>query len=77
MWRTGPSLASFDQASYAQFGDTFVVVGGEDPGDNSIDTIYQFDHINYDWILMDQRLEVPRKNYPGIVAVPDEFVTCS
>ncbi len=77
-WRTGPATESFYEASYAQIRDSFVVVGGYsfDESDES-DRIYMFDHINYEWILMSQRLQVPRRVYPGVVAVPDEFVTCS
>ncbi len=75
-WKTGPTVEYFDHASYAQIGDTFVVVGGENDNFNAIDTIYKFDHINYEWILMSQRLQEPRNWYPGLVAVPDEFVTC-
>ncbi len=77
-WKTGPTVESFDEASYAQIGDTFVVVGGYsyDESDFS-DKIYKFDNNNYEWILMSQRLQVPRDYYPGVVAVPDEFVTCS
>ncbi len=77
-WRAGPYVDQFEfeLAGYAQVGDTFVVVGGYGlKGD--LDTIQIFDHINYDWILMDQRLQVPRRDYPGVVAVPNEFVTCS
>ncbi len=75
-WRSGPPVTMFDEASYVQFGDTFVVVGGQDYVGDALDTIYKFDHLNYDWILMDQRLKTPRESYPGVVAVPDEFVTC-
>ncbi len=75
-WKTGPTVESFDLAGYAQIGDTFVVVGGNGYG-VALDTIYKFDNINYEWILMSQRLQVPRDIYPGVVAVPDEYVTCS
>ncbi len=77
-WRIiSPSIESFGYAGYAQIGDTFVVVGGQNDAHYTIDTIYKFDQINYEWILMSQRLQVPRTHYPGVVAVPDEFVTCS
>ncbi len=77
-WKTGPTIVeSFDHAGYAQTGDTFVVVGGNNYLGQTLDTIYKFDHINYDWILMSQRLQVPRDYYPGVVAVPDDFVACS
>ncbi len=76
-WRSGPSVTAFDEGSYAQIGDTFVVVGGQDFSGDALDTIYQFDHLNYEWILLDQRLKTPRESYPGVVAVPDNFVNCS
>ncbi len=77
-WKTGPTVESFDHAGYAHIGDTFVVLGGFSH-DESVesDKIYKFDHINYEWILMSQRLQLPRDYYPGVVAVPDDFVTCS
>ncbi len=77
-WKTGPTVESIRDAGSAQIGDTFVVVGGysDDEFDLS-DRIYKFDHINYQWILMSQRLQVPREYYPGVVAVPDNFATCS
>ncbi len=75
-WRLGPTAEAIDFASYAQIGDTFVMVGGNIDGDE-LDSIYKFDHINYDWILMSQRLQVPRNRYPGVVVVPDNFVNCS
>ncbi len=78
-WRTGPPVEPFIDAGFTQIGDTFVVVGGLDEvyGDEEFDTIYKFDHIKYEWILMSQRLQVSRYAYPGVVSVPDEFVTCS
>ncbi len=76
-WRMGPSLPSFNNAGFAQLRDTFLVVGGEDDSDNPIDTIYQFDHINYDWILKSQRLQVACTRFPSVVSVPDIFVSCS
>ncbi len=75
-WKTGPAVEVFDLAGYAQIGDTFVVVGGRNDAGDAIDPIYKFDNVNYEWILMSQRLQVPRTYYPGVVAVPDEFVTC-
>ncbi len=77
-WRIGPTVEVFGDAGFAQVGDTFVVVGGYSFDEtNESDKIYKFDHINYEWILMSQRLQVPRREYPGVVAVPDDFVTCS
>ncbi len=47
-WKTGPTVESFDWAGYAQIGDTFVVVGGRNDAEGTLDTIYKFDHINYE-----------------------------
>ncbi len=76
-WRTGPTVEYFQEAGSAQIGETFVVVGGYSLDEQSpMDKIYKFDHINYEWILMSQRLQVPRSHTPGVIAVPDDFVTC-
>ncbi len=75
-WRTGPSLPAFNRAVTAQLPETFLVVGGySDSADEYLDTIYEFDQNNYEWVLMSQRLQEP-KDYPGVVLVPDDFVTC-
>ncbi len=42
--------------------------------DEQSDRVYMFDHLNYELILMSQRLEVPRHACPGVIAVPDNFV---
>ncbi len=76
-WKSGPVVEYFDEASSAQIGDTFVVVGGENYAQQANDRIYRFDHINYEWIYLSQRLQVARESNPGVVAVPDDFVTCS
>ncbi len=75
-WREGPSIDSYYSASSTQVTDTFVLVGGYKDNGDFLDTIYKFDHINYDWILMSQRLQEPRR-FAGVVAVPDDFVVCS
>ncbi len=59
-WRLGPAPPSFHAAGSTQLGDTFIVAGGNDHGDNPLDTIYQFDHLNYEWILKSQKLDVAR-----------------
>ncbi len=77
-WRQGPQLATVSEAGFAQIsGDTFVVVGGDSYETGILDTIYVFDNVNYEWILLSQRLKIARRNSPGVVAVPDSFVSCS
>ncbi len=77
MWRQGPTLPDFDFAGTAQLEDTFVLFGGNDASGASLDTIYQFDNENYEFVLLNNRLQTGRSVYPGGVFVPDDFVTCS
>ncbi len=78
-WRAGPSLEySFDRSGSAQLTDTFVVVGGSNyAGTDTLNTIYQFDHINYDWILLSKKMQIKRQGYFGVLAVTDDLVSCS
>ncbi len=76
-WREGPAAPYFFYAGYAQLFNTFVVVGGRAEDGTDLDTVYKFDHLNYQWIEVEQRLQVQRALYPGVVAVPDDFVSCS
>ncbi len=76
-WRDGPPLLpKFNFAASTQVGDTFVIVGGFDDFGDHLDTIYMFDNVNYDWILMEQRLDVARMS-PAVVTVPRDFINCS
>ena len=74
-WREGPDTPYFNFATSAQLKDTFLVVGGRDEGNQSLDTIYQFDHLEYRWILKSQRLNTPRYG-PGVVALPADYLQC-
>ncbi len=76
-WRDGPSVDVIDQAGFAQIGGTFVMAGGENEAGDATDKIYLFDRINSEWILKEQKLQIARKGFPGIVAVPFDFVSCS
>ncbi len=76
-WRVGPDTVYSQYAGYAQVGDTFVMIGGLD-GDargKSVNDVHMFDHLNYEWAYMGD-MEVGRQDYPGVVAVPDDFVSC-
>ncbi len=76
-WKEGPNKpGDIDRAGTAQLKDTFVMVGGGNQAFSAVDTILLFDHINYEWIMLDQRLQIPRGNFPGVVAVPDGFLSC-
>ncbi len=77
-WRFGRDAPYFYTAGYAQLLDTFVVVGGFGRYDyGTLDAIYKFDNINYEWTELGHRLETPCAMYPGVVAVPDRFVNCT
>ena len=73
-WREGPESPYFYYASSAQLENTFLIVGGYD-GTKSIDTIYEFDQINYDWILRSQKLPTPLR-FSGVVVVPKDTIGC-
>ena len=72
-WRDGPETPYFYAAASTQLQDTFLVIGGTN-GDG-LDTIYEFDHINYDWILRPERLS-QQKYGVGAIALPNDFVQC-
>ncbi len=79
-WREGPALSAvFDGAASAQLEDTFLLVGGylrRDGGSGvELNTIYEFDQINYGWILRTQRLQLARDT-PGVVALPRNALEC-
>ena len=74
-WRAGPLTPYFNDASAAQLEDTFLVVGGRDGAGVYLDTIYEFDNVDYRWTLRSQRLADPMI-FPGVVAVPGEKITC-
>ncbi len=76
-WRDGPPLTYVAAAGSAQLSDTFIIAGGQNAQWNPIDTIYKFDHINYQWVLQCRHLQNPAKFYPGVVTVPDNFVNCT
>ncbi len=78
LWRDGPEETPyFYVAGFAQLEDTFVVVGGHGPDEwEYLDSVYVFDNVDYEWDLLDQRLAIPRSDYPGVVAVTEDFLNC-
>ena len=73
-WREGP-VAPFDHlCNSAQFGDTFLVVGGYDIDFRS-DKIFEFDHINYGWIQRSQTLSTPKES-TTVITMTKDFVEC-
>jgi len=80
-WRDGPAFSadgSVNYWGYSQLGeDTFILVGGRGVMGlhYALDSIYSFDQKNYQWTLQEAKLDVGRF-YPGVVALPDDFVEC-
>ncbi len=72
-WREGPVGPYFYNAGSAQLADTFLAVGGFYT--DYLDTVYEFDPVDYAWTLRNQRLSSPRWG-PGTVALPRGFVQC-
>ncbi len=75
-WRPGPPAPFEEEAGTAQYLNTFVAVGGSS-NEEVLDTVYIFDEIHYEWKIFGRRLQVARQGYPGLVLVPDEFVSCT
>ncbi len=75
-WRLGPEMPWTSYSGFAQLSETFVMVGGNGYG-TDLDLIFQFDNLEYKWILKGQHLGIERDKSPGVVAVPDDFVSCS
>ena len=71
-WRDGPAPGDwYNNLSSAQFGDTFVIVGG-----SYSDAIYEFDPENEQWIERPQRLSSQRRDTSNVF-VKDSIVNCS
>jgi len=81
IWRNGPELPEYlDYMSYAQVSGGFLAIGGEGVRDDinffyATDTVYKFDETIYQWTLLPERLEL-RRELPGAVSVPEEFLNC-
>ena len=76
-WRRGPDLpiqTRLQWPSSVQFLDSFLVVGGADL--EYQDTIIKFDPINYEWMILPQKLQNPRALFTAFL-VPDGYIECS
>ena len=69
IWREGPEMPHRYWSSTAQQSNSFVVVGGLNETSGFVDTLIAFDEINYEWVVLPQRLEAP-KDVVGVVALP-------
>ncbi len=71
-WREGPPMPQdVRYAGSGQLETTFAVFGSNQPSD----TIYLFDEVNYDWILLENRLAEPKFNVK-VLPIPDEYLNC-
>ena len=71
-WRDGPSPGSWCvDATAAQFGGTFVIVGGRDS-----DGIYEFDPENEEFIERPEKLNSSRRDSTAVF-VKDNILNCS
>jgi len=76
VWKDGPlPPENLDFITTAQLTDGILAIGGRDPDDVYVDTIYKFDEDVYDWVLEKERLANPR-GFAAAVAVPDSFLAC-
>ena len=63
--------------SFVPFGDTFLIVGGEDYGSGGVqNSIIQFDPFIDNWIIRKEKLKLP-KYFSTSFFVPDDYVVCT
>ena len=62
-------------AASVQYGDTFLVVGGLDSNGEILDTIYEYDALNEEWIEREEKLATPRYNLAAVL-VDDTVAFC-
>ncbi len=75
-WKEGPHLIPYgDHYGVAQLENTVVFAGGDPYSRTTMNNVYLFDNENYEWLLLQQTLDIPREDF-AIVAVPTEFVNC-
>ena len=64
-------------ATTVPYGDSFLLVGGQESGPNGphLATIYEFDAENWEWIEREERLERPRDGHVAFF-VDDDMLGC-
>ena len=73
-WSAGPALPeALGFATAVQYRNTFLIVGGS--GSTILDTIYEYDAENDDWVSRPETLAVPRDNCAAFM-MPDDAVDC-
>ena len=82
-WRQGPDLPDvvvgnfrFCCARNVQYQDSFLIVGGTGSSGGLIDTIMTLNPQTYEWDILPQRM-TNATTFPGVILVPDNYVTCS
>ncbi len=73
-WSTGPPLPHyFDGAAVVQRQDSFVLVGGNTVDVfSTLDTLYEFDRRELEWVRLNSTLEIPRDNHVAIPVSDDQ-----
>ena len=75
-FRSGPFFPrGVTDASSVQFGDTFLVVGGKDANDEILDSIFEYDPENEEWIEREEKLTVARRDLAAVL-VDDTVAFC-
>jgi len=78
IWRPGPDFPpeGLVAASVFQFSNDFFFAGGQFGGpENPVDTVWQFDVDSYEFVLREDKLQVPRFNsLPSAVVINEDFL---
>ena len=76
-WRPGPPLPrAIRGAASVQFGDSFLVVGGQDGDGASLSSVYEYNPVDEEWALRAEELSLGRRGVPAVTAVNGHFMEC-
>jgi hypothetical protein len=74
-WRAGKALPAVDRGAVGvQMAESFLVVGGKDDT-SSLDTVYEFNSVSYEWNLKTLTLDEPKYSVAAVGA-SDDFAIC-
>ncbi len=77
-WREGPTLPQpICCMSSVQYEDTFLLVGGDSTGGESLDTIYQYNQTSETWNARPERLSTPKALWLGAVLAGPPAAECN
>ncbi len=77
-WRTAKQSLPVSQsrATSVQYGDTFLVVGGQISASAELDTVYMYNPATEGWTLMPNRMRKSKHGVAAMIMKPGDFQPC-